>query len=193
MEQQNIEVINKNKEYKNGKNTMLNTFKKSFPYLNIKNDKLNSSISETTTKYSELDNSGNESYLPITENQIDPNEINRMNYTKSIPSKLIYVPKNITINEQDSDDTNHNKGQYDDKNGNMNYNHKNNKSIVTSSNNQKTLNHPPLFNQKKTFNFIYGKGIQKKRTSESSQRCQRFSSRSNGYSRQSFRFNYQCF
>ncbi|KAG4098529.1 hypothetical protein H8356DRAFT_1671366 [Neocallimastix lanati (nom. inval.)] len=168
MVQQNIDGTNKNKnkESKNEKNVILNSFKKPFSYFNIYNDKhpLNSPTSETTSKYSELDNFGSESnIIPITENQIDHDEIYRMNHTKSIPSKFSFVPKNITINEQDSDNNNNpSEGQYDDITVNMNYIKKNSsrRSLVISNNNQKNMYPHPIFHQK-TYPFIINASISK--------------------------------
>ncbi|ORY09794.1 hypothetical protein LY90DRAFT_708960 [Neocallimastix californiae] len=115
----------------------MDSIKKPFSYIGIKNEKYHfySPISETTLAYSEFDSSEGEIGTPISENQAYDDEINQVNYTKSDPSRFIYVPKRSTINEQNTNDNNCDTNQYIDTNLNFDNNQYYNKN--NNENNEK--------------------------------------------------------
>eukprot|EP00833_Pecoramyces_ruminatium_P009726 jgi/Orpsp1_1/1183758/evm.model.c7180000086624.1 len=149
----NNEKIDSSKNMSSIKNKMLNTFKKSFTYIGVRNEKYHfySPISETALTDTEFYNSEGEPNTPFTEKQFN-DDIKFTNFKRSNPSKLIYVPKNLsTLNEQNNNNDNQNSinnNNYIDINMNKNY-YQNNYNNNNNNNNNNVINHSLNTNETK--------------------------------------------
>ncbi|OUM62247.1 hypothetical protein PIROE2DRAFT_62008 [Piromyces sp. E2] len=139
---------------RNIKEKMMESIKKPLSYINIKSEKkyhFYSPITESAMANTEFDSSDSDNYYStsplVTETQTYKTQTNDIsNYKQSDPSKLIYVPKNISheINDENTNTTHNNENKNEDRVTT---------SSSSSSSSSSSLSSPvPTNNQKKVLN-----------------------------------------
>jgi len=142
------ENYNKKKSIKN----IMDTLKKPFSYMNIKNDKkyyLYSPISESTMANLDVDSSGSENGYNTLETNTPSYQKDSdhptTTYTQSDPSKLIYVPKHLA---QSNTNSNNNSNATNQNNNNQDTPH-------LHKDNEKSLSNSPIITTASLINNVY--------------------------------------